>query len=178
MSQKTCDFSSIFAWFCALLQEPTSKKRAPAQCFVDFSHNSMFRFWRAFLVRKTYQKPFQKGTGTPQKSMSKTCCFLTSIFWSFGLDLGASWVSKLEPSWLKITKFTTLTPPPGYLKLTSLKNAVLEGSRLHFGGPGSRFCKLWGQFFRDFGMLLAMHAENLPRTCRELAEAHEACLDR
>ena len=71
-----------------------------------------------------------------------------------------------------------LEPPKSLRKLDVLKNKVLEGSGLDFGGPRSRFWKLRGQFFRDFRMFLAMHAENLPRTCRELAEAHDACLDR
>ena len=31
--------------------------------------------------------------------MPKTYCFLTSIFWGFGLDFGRSWASKMEPSW-------------------------------------------------------------------------------
>ena len=86
--------------FCALLQEPTSKKRAPTQCFVDFSHNSAYRFEHAFSVRKTYQKPSQNDVRILQKSMLKTCCFLTLIFLGFSLDLGRSWASTMEPSWL------------------------------------------------------------------------------
>ena len=85
--------------FCCLLQEPTSKKCAPTQCFVNFSHNSVYRFEHTFSVQKTYQKPFQNEVRTLQKSMPKTCCFLTSVFSGFGLDFGGSWASKMEPSW-------------------------------------------------------------------------------
>ena len=85
--------------FCCLLQEPTSKKRAPTQCFVNFSHNSVYRFEHTFSVQKTYQKPFQNQVRALPKSMPKTCCFLTSIFSGVGLDFGRSWGSKLEPSW-------------------------------------------------------------------------------
>ena len=98
--------------FCCLLQEPTSKKRAPTQCFVNFSHNSVFRFWHAFLLQKTYQKPFQNEVRTLPKSMLKTCCFSTSIFSGFSLDFGASWASKMEPSWLQKWLFGKREAPP------------------------------------------------------------------
>ena len=88
--------------FCCMLQEPTSKKRAPTQCFVSFSHNSVYHFLHALLVQKTYQKPFQNDVRTLPKSMLKMCCFLTSIFSGFGLDFGESWASNLEQSWLKM----------------------------------------------------------------------------
>ena len=84
--------------FRCMLQEPTSKKRAPTQCFVRFSHNSVYCFLHPFSVQKTYQKPFQNDVRTLPKSMSKTCCFLTSIFLGFSLDFGGSWASNLEPS--------------------------------------------------------------------------------
>ena len=83
--------------FCCLLQEPTSKKRAPTQCFVNFSHNSVYRFEHTFSVQKTYQKPFQNEVRALLKSIAKTCCFSTSIFSGFGLDFGASWDFKSEP---------------------------------------------------------------------------------
>ena len=85
--------------FCCLLQEPTSKKRAPTQCFVNFSHNSVYRFEHTFSVQKTYQKPFQNEVRTLLKSIAKTCCFSTSIFSGLGLDFQGSGASKLEPSW-------------------------------------------------------------------------------
>ena len=93
-------------------------------------------------------------------------------FWSLlGLQLGAKLASGRSNS--------ELEPPPLIdLNLDVLKNCVLEGSKLDFEGSGPRFWRVWGQFFRDFHMFLAMYADNLPRTCRELAEAHDACLDR
>ena len=58
----------------------------------------------------------------------------------------------------------------------SCKNGVLEGSRLDFGGPGARFWRLRAQFFQNFRMFLAECAENLPRTCRGLAQLVDAYL--
>ena len=67
--------------------EKASVARAPTldfcwqgHSFVSFSHYSMFRLLYAFSVQKTSQKPFQNEVRTLPKSMSKTCCFLTSIF--------------------------------------------------------------------------------------------------
>ena len=98
--KKHAIFHQFWLEFWCLLQEPTSKKRAPTQCFVNFSHNSLHRLLRAFSVQKTYRKPFQNDVRTLPKSMPKTCCFSTSIFSGFGLNFGGSWASKLEPSWL------------------------------------------------------------------------------
>ena len=67
--------------------------------FLRFSLKTCFCNFHAFSVQKTYQKPFQNEVRTMKKSMPKTCCFLTSIFWGSGLDFGASWASNLEPSW-------------------------------------------------------------------------------
>ena len=39
------------------------------------------------------------------------------------------------------------------LKLNVFKDNVLEGSGLDFGGPGARFRRVLGQFFRDFALL-------------------------
>ena len=64
-----------------------------------FSSN---RCLQAFSIQKAYQKPLQNQVRTLSKSMPKTCCFLTSIFSGFGLDLEASWASKMEPSWLQM----------------------------------------------------------------------------
>ena len=58
----------------------------------------------------------------------------------------------------------------------SLKNGVLEGCLVDFGGPGGRFWRLRAQFFHDFRMFLAECAENLPRTCRGLAQLVDAYL--
>ena len=35
----------------------------------------------------------------------------------------------------------------------SFRNGVLEGSKLDFGGPGTRFWQVLGSFFQDFGPL-------------------------
>ena len=100
--KKHTNFHRFLPAFSCLLQEPTSKKRAPTQCFVSFSHNSAYRFWHALSVQKTYQKPSQNEVRTLEKSMLKTCWFLTSIFKGLGLDFGGFWASKLEPSWVKL----------------------------------------------------------------------------
>ena len=84
--------------FGCLLQEPNLKFHAPTQCFVSFSQKSNVRFWHAFLVQKTYRKPFQDEARTFQKSMPKTGCFSTLIFSRLGLDFGTSWASNLDPS--------------------------------------------------------------------------------
>ncbi len=67
--------------------------------FFRFSRKACFCDFRAFFLPKIIKKPFQNEVRTLQKSMPKTCWFSTSIFWGFGLDLGGSWASKMEPSW-------------------------------------------------------------------------------
>ena len=69
--------------------------------FLRFSLKSCFCYFRAFSDKKSYPKPFQNEVQTLEKSMPKTCCFSASIFEAFGLDFGASWTSKMEPSWLQ-----------------------------------------------------------------------------
>ena len=59
-----------------------------------FSLKSCFYKFNAFLVQKTYQKPFQNEVRTLPKSMPKMGCFLTSIFSGFGLDFGGPWDAK------------------------------------------------------------------------------------
>ena len=107
--------------FGCLSQRPTLDFCWQGHSFVSFSHFSSFRFWHAFSVRKTYQKPFQNEARTFQKSMSKTCCFLTSIFSGFGLDFGGSWASNLEPSWLLEPQKTSWTAHFYLLKLKVFK---------------------------------------------------------
>ena len=89
-------------WFekCFVAKVPTSISYWFLQYFLPLRHFSSNRFLHAFSVQKTYQKPFQNDVWTLAKSMSKMCCFLTSFFSGFGLDFGASWASKMEPSWL------------------------------------------------------------------------------
>ena len=72
--------------------------------FFRFSRKACFCDFRAFFLPKIIQKPFQNEVRTLQKSMPKTCWFSTSIFWGFGLDLGGSRASKMEPSWPKNSK--------------------------------------------------------------------------
>ena len=93
------------------------------------------------------------------------CRFSTSFFSGFGLDFGGSWASKMEPSWPEIDFCVYLMLFLCLLNLKVLKNGVLEGSRLDFGGPGVRFWRLRAQFFHHFRMFLAECAENLPRFC-------------
>ena len=83
--------TSILYWF---LQYKMALGRFSSCCFLH-----------GFGIQKTIQKPIKNHARATQKSISKTCCFLISIFSHFGLDFGGSWASNLEPSWLKI-------PPP------------------------------------------------------------------
>ena len=98
--------------------EKTSVARAPTsisywffQYFLLVGHFSSNRFWHGFWIQKTYQKPIQNDARTLKKSMLKTYWFFTSIFSRLGLDLGASWASKLELSWLKIEKSLVWVTP-------------------------------------------------------------------
>ena len=65
--------------------------------FRDFEKNQFLHFSK-FGFRKPSPKSWQNEVGTLEKLMPKTYCFLTSIFWGFGLDFGRSWASKMEPS--------------------------------------------------------------------------------
>ena len=69
--------------------------------FLKVSLKTCFCKGPSFLHRKTYQKHFKNDIRNLQKSMSNIDCFSTSIFSGFGLDFGAPWASKMEPSWLK-----------------------------------------------------------------------------
>ena len=62
--QKHAIFHGFLLIFGCLLQEPNLKFHAPTQCFVSFSQKSSVRFWHAFRIRKTYQKPFQNKART------------------------------------------------------------------------------------------------------------------
>ena len=105
------------------------------QYFLLVGHFFSNRFMHPFLIQKTYQKPFQNQVRTLSKSMPKTCCFLTSIFSGLGLDLGASWASKLEPSWLLKRKKITWGAPWSDLKLSVFKKWRLGGLRARFWRP-------------------------------------------
>ena len=88
--QRHAIFHRFLLDLLCLLQRPNLKFRAPTQCFVDVAQKTHLGFSHAFCIQKTYRKPFQNDVRTLQKSMPKTCCFLTSIFSGFGLDFGAS----------------------------------------------------------------------------------------
>ena len=120
-SKKHTIFHRFLVNFCYLLQAPTSKIHQPSQCFVSFSHISMFRFSHTSFLQKTYQKPFQNEVRTLPKSMPKTYYFLTSIFSGFGLDFGRPWASNLEPSWPFLPKNFAMSAPWGPLKLKVCK---------------------------------------------------------
>ena len=62
--QKHAIFHGFLLIFGCLLQEPNLKFHAPTQCFVSFSPKTGVRFWHAFLVQKTYQKPSQNEVRT------------------------------------------------------------------------------------------------------------------
>ena len=64
--------------------------------FLKVSLKTCFCNRPSFLHRKTYQKRFKNDVRNLQKSTSKIDCFSASIFWGFGLVLGASWASKLD----------------------------------------------------------------------------------
>ena len=149
-------FQQFWFDFCCLLQRPNIKIRAPSQCFVDFSHISHVRFSRAFWSLKTYQKPFQNEVRTIEKSMLKMCCFSTSNFSGFGLDLGASWASKMEPSWPFWPPDLRDLAPKNDLKLDVFKKWRLGGFQTRFWRPrgsildslGSIFSKILHCFFQ------------------------------
>ena len=85
--QKTCVAkapTSILYWF---LQYKMALGRFSSSCFLH-----------GFGIQKTIQKPLKNHARATQKSISKTCCFLTSIFSGFGLDFGDSW-ALLGRSW-------------------------------------------------------------------------------
>ena len=131
------------------------------QYFLLVGHISSNCFLHTFWFQNAYQKPFQNEVRALEKSMQKTYLFLTSIFWRFGLDFDASWASKMEPKsqfWLENIR---MGPPWSDLKLNVSKNSVLEGSGLDFGGPGPRFWRVWGSFFKVLDVInRATNAKN------------------
>ena len=83
-----------------------------------FSRKSCSFDFPLFFFQKTYQKTLQNEIRTLQKSMLRTCCFSTSICEGFGLDLGGSWASKMEPSW---PFWPQKTSAPAHLSRLKLK---------------------------------------------------------
>ena len=82
-SQKTCDVSSIFTWLFMFVAKPTSKKRAPTQCFVDFSHDSAYHFSNIF-DPKNLLKTFPKRRPNP-------CKIDVENVWFFNIDFFGFW---------------------------------------------------------------------------------------
>ena len=85
--------------------------------FFRFSRKACLCGFRVFFLPKIIPKPFQNEVRTLQKSMLKITRFSTSIFWDFGLDLGGSWASKMEPSWPKMVDLVKRKPPPKLFNL-------------------------------------------------------------
>ena len=83
---------------CSVAKMPTSIPYWFLQYKMALGRFSSSCFLRGFGVQKTIQKPLKNHARATQKSISKTCCFLTSIFSRFGLDFGASW-ALLGRSW-------------------------------------------------------------------------------
>ena len=112
MSQKTCDSYRFLLEKRFVTKVPTSISYWFLQYFLLVGHFFLNRFWHAFLVPKTSQKPLQNEARTLEKSMPKTCRFLTSIFLGVGLDFGGSWAPKLEPKSLFWPQKFIMHPPP------------------------------------------------------------------
>ena len=119
-SKKHGIFQGFLLEKCFVAKVSTSTKHWFFPIRMALGRFSLRRFLHGFSGPKTIPKPLKNHARTLPKSMLKTCCFLTSFFSGFGLDFGASWASKLEPSWQKIAKFTTLKPPPERFKLNLL----------------------------------------------------------
>ena len=60
----------------------------------------------------------------------------------------ASWASKMEPSWAKNDFLVWMVLFLNFLKLDVLKNCVLDGPWLDFGGSRPRFQRVLGPIFR------------------------------
>ena len=89
---------------CFVAKAPTSISYWFFQYFLLVGHFSSNRFSHAFWVQKTYQKPSKIEVPTLQKSMSKTCCFPTSIFSRFWFHFGEDFGSKIDQKSKKIEK--------------------------------------------------------------------------
>ena len=119
MSHKTCIFSSNFClfWLFSASCAFSSKCLKPSKnCgFVALRAYQHCVFVGTQSNEKIMKKPTKnslKRCRTLLKSMLKTCCFLTSIFSGFGLDLERSWASNLEPSWPKMRLIVIRKPLP------------------------------------------------------------------
>ena len=106
---------------CSVAKMPTSIPYWFLQYKMALGRFSSSCFLRGFGVQKTIQKPLKNHARATQKSISKTCCFLTSIFSGLGLEFGGSWASNLEPSWLLEPQKTSSTAHFYLLKLKVFK---------------------------------------------------------
>ena len=71
--KKHAIFHGFVLIFGCLLQEPNLKFHAPSQCFVDFSHNSAFRFQHAFSPTLGSEKPTKNPTKTKSEPFKNQC---------------------------------------------------------------------------------------------------------
>ena len=103
--------------------------------------------------------------------MPKTCCFLTSFFSGFGLDFGASWASKMEPSWpflLPATKGAGSKEPSQVRCLSKMASwsapgSILKAPGLDFEGSGVNFFEIFACFWACVPITCRELGENLPR---------------
>ena len=99
MSQKTCDFSSIFdlRTVCCKSADINFVLVFP----ILFACRTLFfkSLLACLLAPKNLSKPLPKRCPNPSKIDAKNVLFLVSLFSGFGLDFGGSWASKLQPCW-------------------------------------------------------------------------------
>ena len=98
--------------------------------------------------------------------MPKTCWFSTSIFWGFGLDLGGSWASKMEPSWPKRPGKIVGTALLDPLKLKVFQKWRLGGLRARFWRPRTRFWRPRNSIWEGSGTIFSRFLARMPRKPR------------
>ena len=104
-SKKQAIFHRFLLQRASVAKAPTSILYWFLQYKMALGRFSSVAFCMDLGVQKPSKKPIKNHARATQKSISKTCCCLISIFSHFGFDFGGSWASNLEPSWLKM-------PPP------------------------------------------------------------------
>ena len=98
--------------------------------------------------------------------MPKTMVFSTSIFWGFGLHLGASWASKMEPSWPKRLGKTLKQALLDRLKLKVFQKWCLGGLRAGFWRPRTRFWRPRNSIWEGSGTIFSRFLARMPRKPR------------
>ena len=79
--------------------------------------------------------------------MQKTCCFSTSLFWRFGVDLGGPWAPKCDPNCSLGALLGRLGELLGHLEDDlGCTWGVLGALERSWGALGA----LWGVFWLDF----------------------------